>query len=156
MRIRIFFPFPFFPPSVPSVCARYRVRACPRDPQDCPVLIGLQMEELYYALYDFLTDLLLAAGNERARACVRESNEYEWGGCTEGFPFGSLEVDQRVGEDGKVLRAAEWDGWMDGWIEKERKWCWWKKISATEAVLTLLCCAWADRLIIQKKKNGDN
>lgn len=47
------------------------------------MLIGLQMEELYYALYDFLTDLLLTAGNERVRArvcvhvCVCISNEYE-------------------------------------------------------------------------------
>lgn len=29
------------------------------------------MEELYYALYDFLTDSLLTAGNECELACVR-------------------------------------------------------------------------------------
>lgn len=47
------------------------------------MLIGLQMEELYYALYDFLTDLLLTAGNEReregesVRACERIMNTSE-------------------------------------------------------------------------------
>lgn len=35
------------------------------------MLIGLQMEELYYALYDFLTDSLLTSGNERGvSVCV--------------------------------------------------------------------------------------
>lgn len=55
------------------------------------MLIGLQMEELYYALYDFLTDLLLTAGNEREGesecACERVMNTSE-----RQFPFGSLEV----------------------------------------------------------------
>ena len=47
--------------------------ACLCDPSDSPLLIGLQMEELYYALYDFLTDSLLTAGNEHnvcGRVCV--------------------------------------------------------------------------------------
>lgn len=87
-------------------CACHRARACLRDPQDCPLLIGLQMEQLYYALYDFLTDLLLAAGNERecesecvcARTRVSVRNEYQRSGCvfgTEGFPFGWKFTEER-------------------------------------------------------------
>lgn len=55
------------------------------------MLIGLQMEELYYALYDFLTDSLLTAGNERGVCvCILVMNMSEVGAGfgTEGFLWG--------------------------------------------------------------------
>lgn len=64
------------------------------------MLIGLQMEELYYALYDFLTDLLLAAGNERA--CVRER------------VMNTSEVDAQ-----KVFHLAVWKLTRE-WVRMER------------------------------------
>lgn len=38
---------------------------CLCDPLDSTVLIGLQMKEFYYALYDFTRDFLLTAVRER-------------------------------------------------------------------------------------------